>query len=192
MNGFLYDFCSNIEVASYTSPFNQYEDSEFVYNAIIQAYDKNNYPNLIFVPICEDNHWTIVILDFEKRKYFYFDSMKKATTQGNSMILETIDHLRTRRNVVFDYHQFSHKSQSGLWECGYHVLMMSYKYAMGHSMDISPIIVENLKYYLHEIVNKTNRFELYCAVCLKVLENGKRKQCSSCKNNICRSCRCPN
>lgn len=157
MNGFLNNFCSNIgtEIANYTSPYNVYENENYLFEAIIQAYKKNNFPRIIFNPMCRNNHWTLVLIDIERRRYLFYDPLSNKSSRGDMMITKTIVKLREIENITLEFYEVNHDRQSGGWECGYHVLLFCYKYAMGqsHNTPISQII--NFRRYLIEIVNKT-------------------------------------
>ena len=154
MNGFLKNFCRNIAIANYTSSFNVYESEMYMVEAIVQCYERNNSPSIIFVPICENSHWTLLIIDVEKRKYFHFNSLKNKTDAGNLKIQRTIEIFSAKKGMKFDFLNLTHPSQYSTWECGYFVLLASYKYAMGQPMQLSRTIVNNFRKYLLEILDK--------------------------------------
>lgn len=188
MNGFLSNFCQNINIANYTSPFNQFASSDYIVEAILQCIQKNHSPQIIFTPICANSHWTLLILDFEKNRYFHYDPLQTSTGKGNQMIEDSINILICRTGIELHFYRIPHHRQNSNWECGYCVLLCCYKYAMGHPMEISPIAVNNLRAYLIEILNKSYRFTKYCSICFAILPSNRN--CKSCGNSICKNCVC--
>ena len=127
------------------------------FHAITQCFEKNNSPSIIFVPINANSHWTLLLLDFERKQYFLFDPLSAKTSKGNQIITSAIEMLEKSRYLSFSFKEIQHNSQKGNWQCGYMVLLCAYKYSMGQPIVINENTINNFRHYLIEILKKSNK-----------------------------------
>ena len=101
-------------------------------------------PRIVFIPLLHMsgsqggcNHWTMLVIDLEKREYVYYDSLKRSTEHIPKIISDQIAILETRLTAqkigkstgTFRKIIKNTPIQSSTWECGYFALGWAHQHA---------------------------------------------------------------
>lgn len=81
---------------------------------------------IILMPICQGNHWTLVVVEPRKRKISHFDSMNPAGSDGKRALAK--DWMRTVLGDSFVEEEWSFAKyraprQTNGWDCGVHTVL---------------------------------------------------------------------
>ena len=101
-------------------------------------------PRIVFIPLLQMsvsqsgcNHWTMLVIDFDKREYVYYDSLKGSTENIPKIISDQISKLEAEirtQNINKSPLTFQKKIrntpvQLSTWECGYFALGWAHQHA---------------------------------------------------------------